>query len=121
MEDRDPFDLASLRVSTEVPTPQPPARPSRERRRFVQVPWTWAKRLKKVKRVSTYHLALVLLYEHWRGGGKPIVLSNLAVQAEGLSPRSKWNALAELEQLRLITIKKRPGRSPRITVHQAPD
>jgi hypothetical protein len=45
------------------------------------VPWSWVERLQKAKRVSSSRLALVLVYEHWRTGGRPLVLSNVALQA----------------------------------------
>jgi hypothetical protein len=64
--------------------------------------------------VSSYRLALVLVYEHWRTGGRPLVLSNFALQQEGLSRRSKSNALAELETLGLIQVKRRQRRAPRV-------
>ena len=51
------------------------------RGQFVRVPWSWVERLQKAKRVSLSRLALVLVYEHWRTGGRPLVLSNVALQA----------------------------------------
>jgi hypothetical protein len=75
MEDSDPFDLATLRVDSE--RVRQPARPKKWQRHYVNVPWQWVERLRRAKRISTYRLALVLLYEHWRTGGRPIVLSNV--------------------------------------------
>jgi hypothetical protein len=84
------------------------------RRQFVRVPWSWIERLQKAKRVSSYRLAMVLIYEHWRTGGRPVVLSNVTMQQEGLSRRSKSNALVELETLGLIQVKRRRRRAPRV-------
>ena len=109
----DAFDLERLRVS--------PAdlqrKPKRKKwhRDHVQVPWTWLERLRRTKRVSTYRLAHLLLYEFWRTGKRPVVLSNISVQAEGLSPRSKWNALTELEGLGLVEVERVLRKSPRVT------
>jgi hypothetical protein len=86
------------------------------RREYVRVPWAWVERLQAARRVSTYRLALLLLYEHWRTGGQPVVLSNIWSQAEGLSPRSKWNALAELERNGLVEVKRHRRRAPRATL-----
>jgi hypothetical protein len=111
----DPFDLDSLRVDSVDPRfrqPQPPTRVKKWRRQFIKFPWTWATALQSATRVSTFKLALLLLYESWRMGGRPIVLSNILSQAEGLSRRSKWNALAELEALGLIRVERRKRRSP---------
>ena len=85
MEDPNPFDLATLRVDPE--RVRQPARPKKWRRQFVHVPWQWVERLQAAKRISTYRLALVLLYESWRLGGRPITLSNVFALAEGLSRR----------------------------------
>jgi hypothetical protein len=80
------------------------------------VPWLWVEQLQQARRVSTYRLAMLLLYEHWRTGGHSIALSNIGAWREGLTPRSKWNALVELERLRLIRVERRGGRAPRVKV-----
>ena len=91
---QDMFDLQQLRIDPERVTK--PRRPKRWRRHYVNVPWQWVERLRTTKRVCTYRVALLLLYEHWRTGGRPILLSNVGVRREGLARRSKWNAIAEL-------------------------
>jgi hypothetical protein len=92
------------------------------RRQFVRVPWSWVERLQEAKRISTYRLALVLVYEHWRTGGRPITLSNVFTHAEGLSRRSKWRAIAELESLGLVQVKRHKRRAPRVVLrHLEPE
>jgi hypothetical protein len=113
--DQDPFDLGQLRVD---PARVAKPNPKKWRRQFVRVPWSWVERLQKAKRVSTYRLALVLVYEHWRTGERPIALSNVFAHAEGLSRRSKWRALAELESLGLIQVKRHRRRAPRVVLRQ---
>ena len=54
--------------------------------------------------VSTYRLAMLLLYENWRLGGRPIVLSNVSALSEGLPARTKWRALGELERLGMVDL-----------------
>ena len=115
--DQDPYDPRRLRVEIEGAARRI-IKQRRWRRHYVMVPWAWVERLRATKRVSTYQLALVLLYEHWRTGGKEIVLSNVAMQAEGLSRRSKWNALVELEELGLITFERKRRSSPRVMLRQ---
>jgi hypothetical protein len=112
MEDPDPFDLASLRVDSE--RVRQPARPKKWQRHYVNVPWQWVERLREAKRISTYRLALVVLYEHWRTGGRTIVLSNIFTLAEGLPARSKWRAIAELERLSLIQVERKRSQAPRV-------
>jgi hypothetical protein len=112
----DSFDLAALRVDSG--RVRKLARPKKWRREFVRVPWGWVEDLREAKRISTYRLALVLLYEHWRTGGRPVVLSNVGMRPEGLTRQSKWNALEELRGLGLIQVETRARKSPRIVLRQ---
>jgi hypothetical protein len=117
--DHDPFDLGALRVDPADPRFQrKPGKGKKWRRRYVQFPWAWVERLQAAKRISTYRLALLLVYESWRSGGKPIVLSNVLSTAEGLSRRSKWRALAELKALGLVEIERQRRRSPRVVLRK---
>jgi hypothetical protein len=115
--DQDPFNLEQLRVDSGLASPR-----RKWRRRFVLVPWVWVERLRETKRVSTYRIGLVLLYENWRSGGRAIALSNVLALREGLSGRSKWRAIAELESLGLIQVKRHQRRSPRVVLqHLKPE
>jgi hypothetical protein len=114
----DPIDLEALRVAPGQWQPAIKPRPKKWRRQFVRVPWTWIEHLSKAKRTTTWRLAMVLLYEHWRTGGHPIALSNVGLESESLKRRSKWNALAELEKLGLIQVERRHRRSPRLRLLQ---
>jgi hypothetical protein len=80
------------------------------------VPWSWVERLQLAKRVSTYKLAHLLLYEGWKNGGKHLVLSNVLAAEAGLCRQAKWRGLAELEELGLVRLERRKGRAPRIVL-----
>jgi hypothetical protein len=84
-------------------------------RQFIMVPWGWVERL-GTRRVGdcTYRLAFLVLYEHWRNGSQPIVLSNILAAEVGLSRQDKWRALHELECLRLVRVIRRRGASPQV-------
>ena len=82
-------------------------------RNYTRVPREWELRLLGAKRISTYRLAIELLYLHWHGKGKPVSVSSKVAQAAKISARSKWEALAELERLGLIEVDRRPRKSPR--------
>jgi hypothetical protein len=114
----DPFDLDALRIRPADPhlRPRGATRKRKWQRRFIQFPWSWMDRLEPVRRGATYRLALMLVYEHWRNGGRVVVLSNIAAEKAGISPRLKWRALAELERLGLVTVERRRPKSPRITL-----
>jgi hypothetical protein len=111
----DPFDRERLRVNRARETKR--AKPKNWRRYYVNVPWYWVEQLQTTKRASTYRVALWLLYEHWRTGGRPIVLSNVAVRQEGLTRYSKWRAITELQTQGLIEVEAVKGKAPRITLY----
>ena len=81
------------------------------------LPREWELRLLDAKRISTYRLAIELLYLHWKGNGKPVTVSGQVAQAVKIAPRSKWEALAELERLGLIEVDRSPRKSPRAVLH----
>jgi hypothetical protein len=86
------------------------------RRHYVRVPWSWIDRLKTSTRVGTYRLALHLIYETWRNGGRPLRLANVALAGDGITPRAKRLALKELERMGLIKVERQPRKSPWVTV-----
>jgi hypothetical protein len=88
-----------------------PKKIQRRRRHFISVPMAWFERLAGASG-QTYRTALHLLYLHWRGRGESIQLANGLLKIDGVSRYSKWRALDELERRGLITIKRRPRRSP---------
>ena len=121
MHSGDPFDIKNLRVDLNDPNLKPKAagrsKPNKKwQRKFVQVPWVWIDRLKVSNRGVTYRLALLLLYEYWQTGGRPIHLSNVMLTGDGVTRRSKWRALLELEQFGLLKVERRPRKSPVVTL-----
>lgn len=117
MSERE-VDWGAMGIDPNDPKWRAEAKPAKKRwrRQFIRFPWAWMDRLVATKRATTYRLALVLVYEHWRTGGRAIVLSNTIVRREGISTRSKWNALAELEQMGLVAVERRRRMSPRVSL-----
>jgi hypothetical protein len=93
-----------------------PKRIQRRREQFVIVPWFWIERLSEARHISTYRVALHILHLNWKRRGQSFVLPNGMLKMEGVSRWGKWDALQELEQLKLIRIERRPRKSPVITV-----
>ena len=87
----------------------------RRRQQFIRVPWSWFERL-RTGRGCTYRVALYLLYQHWKNGGRPVRLSNVALAEAGVSRNSKWRALQELEEADLIRVEGQRRKSPVVTV-----
>jgi hypothetical protein len=119
MDDQDDIGIEKLRVDPVLMRRvlEQQARKSKRKewqRLFTVIPREWELRLLEAKRVSTYRLAIELLYLHWYGKGKPITVASKVAKAANLSVRSKWNALAELERLGLIEVDRGLRRSPRV-------
>jgi hypothetical protein len=104
-------ELATIRA-TKVSV----SRKERKRReQFVMVPFSWIEKLDGATG-QTYRVALLLLHEHWRRRGQPIRVNNCMVVNVGISRQSKWRALSELERHGLITVERRPRKSPVVRV-----
>jgi hypothetical protein len=71
MTNSDPFDLNNLKLDPEVWPERravTPRKIERRREHFVMVPWTWVEALSGASGQS-WHLAMHLLYLHWKGEG----------------------------------------------------
>jgi hypothetical protein len=86
----------------------------RKRQKFVQVPWDWVDRLEGASG-KTCLLALRLLWLNWRYNSGEIRLANKSIGR--MERRTKYRALADLERRGLISIQRRPRRSPLIRVN----
>ena len=107
---RNPIDIEALRIDPADPTLVPrgadKTRKKNWERKFVRVPWVWLDRLKATRHAAVYQVALLLIYEHWRTGGRPVRLSNAMLAEIGVTRMQKSRALDELEQLGLIEVKR---------------
>src|SRR5262249_11054752 len=111
----DDFDVEKLRLRPEdiaayVGKTGTAAPRARRQDQFTSVPWSWSDRLAAARHVGTYKFALHLLYQYWKNGGRPISLTNTFATNAGVSRRSKWRALGELERLKLIEVERRPRK-----------
>ena len=120
IEDDPHADVKAARLTPEilVQLATSPCRPrvSKKPRHFVKVPVLWVERLAGARRITTYRVALHLLYRSWKTGSRTVGLSNAPLAAEGISRRAKWRALWELERLGLVLVERRQRRVPRVTV-----
>jgi len=117
MRDDDPFDdIETLRLSPDQLRTVTPKKILKRRGHFIGVPFNWLERLNGASG-KTYSLALHLLYRHWKAKGRPFAVANGMLQIDGISPTSKLRALAELEARGLVSVERRPLKSPIVTVH----
>lgn len=121
MSNRDPFDLEALIVDPTDPTlivkrAAVPAKVRKRREQFIIVPMVWFEKLAGATN-QTHRVALYLLHLHWKNHSKPFKLPNGMLQIDGISRYSKWRALVELEQRGLISVERRPGKSPLVQLH----
>jgi hypothetical protein len=112
-----PEAVAAIDRAVAVSKPVRAPKSSRRRQQFVMVPWWWVERLGEARYTATFLVAHHLLYRHWKTGGQPVPVSNVALKPLGVSRWAKWRALQELERLGLVDIQTRRRRVPLITVH----
>lgn len=113
------FLLDDFRVDPDKVLVHPP-RGRRRSQQFIKVPIAWADRLATARYAATLKVAHRLLYEHWRGGGRPVQLANVALARNGVSRYQKRRALWELESLGLVQVERRARKSPIVMVIEDP-
>jgi hypothetical protein len=115
----DPFDLKNLALPSETVRERRavvPRKIQKRQRHWVKVPWFWVEGLSGCTN-KTCLLALHILYLNWKCKGGPIKLPNGMLKIGGISRQSKWRGLVELEKVGLVTIERRPNRSPIVRVN----
>jgi hypothetical protein len=110
----DNLDALRLPDETVTKTRVEPRKVRERRKQFVQMSWAWGEKLKHVNR--TWYIAMHLLHLDWKQKGGRIKLPNGWLEFEGISRFAKYRALAQLEELGLITVNRRPRKSPIVHV-----
>jgi hypothetical protein len=115
MKDDDPFDLANLRLPPDQVRVGTPRKIAKRREHFIRVPFSWLERLNGASG-KAHSLALHLLYLHWKANGSAFKLPNGMLKIDGIGRTSKWRALVELEDRGLVSVDRRPRKSPVVTI-----
>ena len=92
-----------------------PLRKPRWSKDFTKLPMWWFEPLNGAS-ASAHRLAWWLTYLHWRNYGGPVKLANMVLETLGVSRRTKWRTLAELEHRGLIRVERRPRKSQLVHV-----
>src|SRR5262245_55136969 len=110
----------NLQIDMEMPRLPRRAAKKKKRQRaasfqvqWVKLPRRWFKALQQSKKISTYRLALVILFEEFKReqiGGK-IVLS---MEVTGMPRSTRMKAVKELEKLGLIKVNRHGRQAIRV-------
>jgi hypothetical protein len=99
-----------------------PGPPPRRRRRFVILTQGQTHRIYNSEKASTIKLMLGLLHRAFKAGGKPFRLGNVGLVKLGIvDRRTKYRALSELEGFGLISVSRKHGKSPVVTILGLPE
>jgi hypothetical protein len=115
----DDFDIDKLRLPANIVSPRRAVEPrklAKRRTHFVRLPWMWVEALSGASG-KTWEVAIHLAYLNWKEKGGPIKLANGMLEMDGINRQAKWRALTELEHRGLVTVERRRGRSPLVTLN----
>jgi hypothetical protein len=83
---------------------------------FVKVPRWWAAEAAKATRSPATLVLVELLYRSWKAKSLTFPLSNKSLEKNGVSREVKRRVLRDLQAAGLITVERRHGHSPRVTL-----
>jgi hypothetical protein len=84
---------------------------------YVKVPLWWLEEVAKATRSPQAFVAVWLLKLHFENHGLlTFPLPNGRLAKRGCDRKAKWRALANLEKAGLITIERRPRKSPIVSL-----
>ena len=116
----DPFeyDPAAMTLDYEVIETAPPLK-KQSKRLWFKFSSSSALRLSSARASGAAWAVLACLldleFQAWRKG-EPLALSNVVLKEWGISKYRKLRALPELEKLGLVSVKREPRKSPRVTL-----
>jgi hypothetical protein len=112
----DPQQKADLQARSKPADRSTRQKAHHRKEQFVMLPMCWKDRLRQAQHAGSLKLALHLHYLAWKTGERSIQLSNAVANDAGVTRRSKWRALSELDQLGLVVLERRGRRSPIVTI-----
>jgi hypothetical protein len=83
---------------------------------FVKVPLWWIEAATQATRSPQAFVCVWLLYLAWKAGSMTFPLPNDKLAKRGVDRRMKRKALAGLEKAGLITVDRRHGKTPIVTL-----
>jgi hypothetical protein len=93
--------------------------PRRRQHCHIRTPYSWDYRLLGAKhKAVVYNVANYILRRDWETDRAPIKITTVAMARRGISNKSKWRALNELERLKLIWVCRQHGKNPVVTIRR---
>ena len=83
---------------------------------FVQVPLWWIERATRATRTPQAMVCIWLLHLAWQSKSMTFPLPNDRLAKRGAGKRVKRRALASLEKAGLITVERRAGKTPIVSL-----
>jgi hypothetical protein len=83
---------------------------------FVKVPLWWFEQATRATKTQQAFVAVWLLHLRWKAGNTTFPLPNGRLVERGAGRKAKARALASLEAAGLITVERRPWKTPTVTL-----
>jgi hypothetical protein len=115
-DDDDEKWFADLQRRTGKPPTPPRHGKARRKETFVKVPLWWFEQATRATKTQQAFVALWLLHLAWKASSTTFPLPNGKLAGHGAGRKAKARALASLEAAGLITVKRRPGKTPAVTL-----
>lgn len=87
---------------------------------FAKVPLWWAAAAAEATGAPKLLACVDLLYRAFRANGPSFTLPNRWLEERGVNRKVKYQMLCDLEGAGLLTVERRNGKSPRITLVGSP-
>ena len=112
----------ALPTSKAIPNPKTNTNPPRHKpgERFLKgpIPWTWLVKAAH-QPGKALHVAIVLWFLVGVKKTRTVALSGSDLRGLGVGRHSTYRGLAALEQERLVSVERHPGRNPMVTILDA--
>jgi len=83
---------------------------------FVKVPLWWIETAAKDARSPTTIVLIELLYAAWKAKSSTFPLPNSRLNTSGVSRKTKYRVLRDLERRPVLLVERRPRKTPIITL-----
>jgi len=119
----DEFELGAFRLPASEPTvlaaTKSPPKSKRKRKLFLKgpIPWSWIQRAAGLRGKAPLAVALVIWHlSGLKGTREELPVCGKHIEKLGLKRRTAYDAIAKLESVGLVSVERKPGACPRVTI-----